>query len=178
MNKHKQEPKTHNSCNVVIFDLFGVLFNFGLTKPSLAKKGLLTIYIKAGGSTNVFSPIDRGMRLFEQCAAKKTVEGTRQNKLFVLSNIHIKPYAMLSDHFSHVLSRFDGIVTSGVTGFRKPDERIYQHLLETHKIDPSRAVFIDDKASNVRAAETCGLHGIVCDDYDRVEQELKKMGAL
>lgn len=57
---------------------------------------------------------------------------------------------------------FDIIVDSSEIGMRKPDARIYRHVLELlGGPTPERSVFLDDFPSNVRAAEALGMIGIV-----------------
>lgn len=57
---------------------------------------------------------------------------------------------------------FDVIVDSSAVGMRKPNPEIFRHTLrELGDVEPSRAVFLDDFAGNVRAAVEIGLHGIV-----------------
>ncbi|MEO6124198.1 MAG: HAD family phosphatase [Ilumatobacteraceae bacterium] len=59
---------------------------------------------------------------------------------------------------------FDDIVDSHEVGLRKPNPAIY-HLAATRlKTDPSRAVFLDDVASNVEAARSIGMTGVVVDE--------------
>jgi 2-haloacid dehalogenase len=57
------------------------------------------------------------------------------------------------------LQWFEGIVVSGEERLVKPDPRIYQRLLERYGVVPSRALYIDDSARNVAAAEALGMQG-------------------
>ncbi|WP_243050206.1 HAD family phosphatase [Dyella sp. RRB7] len=54
---------------------------------------------------------------------------------------------------------FEGIVVSGEERLVKPDPRIYQRLLDRYAVDPARALYIDDSARNVAAAEALGMRG-------------------
>jgi putative hydrolase of the HAD superfamily len=57
---------------------------------------------------------------------------------------------------------FDVIVDSSEVGVRKPDPAIYHLTLERlGGIAPERAVFLDDAASNVAAAEALGMRGVL-----------------
>lgn len=40
---------------------------------------------------------------------------------------------------------------------RKPDAAIYEHVIKDLSIDPSRALFLDDKPENIKAAQEAGL---------------------
>ena len=56
---------------------------------------------------------------------------------------------------------FSGFVVSGDEGIVKPDPAIYALALSRFGLAPGEAVFIDDKAENVAAADTAGLIGHV-----------------
>ena len=47
---------------------------------------------------------------------------------------------------------FEGIVLSGEVGLAKPDAAVFRHLLETHALDASTTLFVDDMERNVAAA--------------------------
>jgi epoxide hydrolase-like predicted phosphatase len=60
---------------------------------------------------------------------------------------------------------FDAVVDSSEVGLRKPDPRIFRHALaRLGGVAPERAVFLDDWAGNVAAAQRVGLHGLVVGD--------------
>ncbi len=57
---------------------------------------------------------------------------------------------------------FDTIIDSSQVGMRKPNPKIFHHALEcVGNIAPQNAVFLDDFAGNVAAAERVGMHGIL-----------------
>lgn len=96
-------------------------------------------------------------------------------KLFLLSNIS-KAFAEKYASFPHIastLSRFDGLVFSGVVCMTKPHHDIYEHLLKTHSLRAEDCVFIDDRTDNVEAARAVGMSGIVFDgDVSALRQKL------
>ncbi len=59
---------------------------------------------------------------------------------------------------------FDVIVDSHEVGLRKPNPAIYELTLARLDITPGRSAFLDDVASNVAAAESIGMIGIVVDE--------------
>ena len=83
-------------------------------------------------------------------------------KLFLLSNAdqtHI-------DHFEHkegisfsrdFYSCFEKTYFSFDIAMRKPDERVFQLILNNHNIDPKTTLFIDDTPENVEGAQKAGL---------------------
>lgn len=56
---------------------------------------------------------------------------------------------------------FDVIVDSSEEGVRKPDPRIFERTLERLGVEASRAVFLDDYAGNIVAAEALGIRGVL-----------------
>ena len=59
------------------------------------------------------------------------------------------------------LPLFDVHVYSCDLGLVKPDEAIYDRLIQELGIDPSRTLFVDDIAANVEAARRAGLQAVV-----------------
>lgn len=53
------------------------------------------------------------------------------------------------------------VVDSSAVGMRKPNPAIYHHTLDALGVAADAAVFLDDMAHNVEAAEAVGMHGIV-----------------
>jgi len=64
---------------------------------------------------------------------------------------------------------FDGIVVSAEEKLVKPDNRIYQILLDRYNLKAESCVFIDDNLRNVKAAEKLGMLAI----HFRNPQQLK-----
>jgi len=55
------------------------------------------------------------------------------------------------------LAGFDDIVVSADVKMIKPDAAIFRLLLDRHKLDPARSLFIDDSAHNIATAQSLGL---------------------
>jgi epoxide hydrolase-like predicted phosphatase len=67
---------------------------------------------------------------------------------------------------------FDAAVFSCMEGTRKPEQRIYEIVLERLGVEPREAVLIDDRAEFCRAAQALGIHTILFDNPQQVRQEL------
>lgn len=52
---------------------------------------------------------------------------------------------------------------SHLVGMRKPEERIFEHLLRTEGLERTRTLFIDDSPYNVAAARTVGMQALWLD---------------
>lgn len=83
-------------------------------------------------------------------------------KLYYLSNYSEHLHQITKQHMGF-LEHFDGGIFSYEVLCIKPDEKIYQMLLEQYSIVPEHTVFFDDRRVNVEAAKKLGLKGIVFD---------------
>ena len=61
-------------------------------------------------------------------------------------------------------SLFDEAVLSFETGFIKPQPEIYQHAVDTHKLNPAETLYIDDLPQNIATGRDFGFH---CFQYDQ-----------
>lgn len=70
------------------------------------------------------------------------------------------------------LSLFDGLHISGRIGLIKPDPAFFLSLMRTYNFRPEEALFIDDKAANVQAAESLGIASIQFHNAEQLSREL------
>jgi len=77
-------------------------------------------------------------------------------KLYGLTNWSAETFPFARERFDFV-SWFEGIVVSGEVGVAKPAPEIFHHLFERFELEPGDAVFIDDHAPNIEAAQSLGL---------------------
>lgn len=85
-------------------------------------------------------------------------------KLYVLSNMSREFIAFLRQF--PVYGLFDGEVVSCEVGAVKPEDRIYEILLDRYALVPSETLFVDDRPANIAAAERLGIHGRLFDYHD------------
>ena len=97
--------------------------------------------------------------------------------LYALSNWSAETYPLAAKRFDF-LRLFRGMVISGEVGVIKPDPRIFRILLERHRIEPSKAVYVDDNPRNAAVARTLGIHGIHFTDPDKLRRELEGLRLL
>jgi glucose-1-phosphatase len=82
----------------------------------------------------------------------------KSHRLFLLSNtnsIHYRAYApqLEKTHGVSFSDLFEKVWLSHELGCRKPDEKIYNHVLEDANIKAEETLFADDTLSNLQAAE-------------------------
>ena len=58
-------------------------------------------------------------------------------------------------------------------GYRKPDPSIYQYVIETHQLNPSKTLFLDDREDNITSAKTLGIMAVQVDYPDQIFEILR-----
>lgn len=97
--------------------------------------------------------------------------------LYALTNWSAETFPMAERRFDF-LQWFRGVLVSGQEKVIKPDPRIYRLLIERFRIDPARAVYIDDNPKNAAAAREHGIHGIHFTDPPALRGALEALGLL
>jgi putative hydrolase of the HAD superfamily len=69
----------------------------------------------------------------------------------------------------------DGGIRSWKDKLIKPDPEIYKLCLTRFGLKPEESVFVDDTAVNVEAANELGIHGIVFQSREQVDQKLAEL---
>ncbi len=96
-------------------------------------------------------PIGGTVTLLEELAA-------RQTPLRALTNWSAETFALVHDDPDYgFLGRFAHIYVSGALGMIKPNDDIFEHVLEDTGLAPASILFIDDSAANIRTAERLGF---------------------
>lgn len=101
----------------------------------------------------------------------------RQVPLYALTNWSAETFPIGRRRFDF-FAWFQGIVVSGEEKLVKPDPRIYRLLLERYGLAAENAVFVDDSARNVAAAEALGIRGIHFTDPPALRRALVELGML
>lgn len=80
-------------------------------------------------------------------------------KLYYLSNWNKTGFELCEKNGSFPFKKyFDGGIVSYEVGLLKPDNKIYELLIEKYHINPKTAMFFDDKKENIAAANKVGLN--------------------
>ena len=87
-----------------------------------------------------------------------------RKRIVLLSNtneIHIHQFnqALYLQHgLKNLSSHFQKLYYSFELGMRKPEERIFQHVLNEQGFDPTKTLFIDDSPQHIEGARKVGLN--------------------
>jgi 2-haloacid dehalogenase len=93
--------------------------------------------------------------------------------LYAITNFSEPKFSETLARFPFVAESFRDIVVSGVERMTKPEPAIFRLCLARNALDPGQAIFIDDLAKNVAAAEALGLAGIVFTDAPTLRRTLR-----
>lgn len=96
-------------------------------------------------------------------------------KTAILSNMPADMAAHMRKTFAW-LSHFDHHVFSGEVRSVKPEPEIYQHCIEALGVQPSEALFIDDREINLEQARAAGIRTIRFQSVDQLRQDLQTLG--
>lgn len=105
----------------------------------------------------------------------RAIRSTNKYSLYALTNWSAETFPWALERFDF-LQWFEGIVVSGVEKTRKPFPEFYQILLDRYRIEPAKAVFIDDNIKNIEAAHQLGIHGVHFQSPVQLQRELSRIG--
>ena len=96
--------------------------------------------------------------------------------LYAITNFAADTFEVARSTYAF-LNSFRGVVVSGSVKLMKPDPAIYHRLANTHAVDLSRAVFIDDSAANCEGARRAGMAAAIhFKDAIALRRELGALG--
>lgn len=98
--------------------------------------------------------------------------------LYAITNFSHEFWPPFRAQEAAIFDLFEDIVVSGDEKLIKPDRAIYQLALRRFGLAANEAIFIDDRADNVIAAEACGITGHVFRDADDLRARLEAVGLL
>lgn len=88
---------------------------------------------------------------------------TSKYKLYLLSNADRTHIEKFEHKFGMSFARdfyscFEKVYFSFEFGFRKPDIKAFQFILNNHNLTPKKTLFIDDKLENIEGAQKLGIN--------------------
>lgn len=94
---------------------------------------------------------------------------------YVLSNYPREMFSYTENRYSNVFEQFDGMVISGRIKIAKPDQQIFQYLIDTYHLNKEDCIFFDDTLKNVEASNQFGILAYQYQDPIQAMNDLKKM---
>ena len=94
---------------------------------------------------------------------------------YILSNTAFTFYDLVKEGYLPATSVAKGMVLSCEEKVLKPDEKIYNILLERYNLDPHDTMFFDDLPENIWGAARCGINGFVVENESELLTYLDKL---
>jgi putative hydrolase of the HAD superfamily len=116
--------------------------------------------------TDIIFPLDSNVRLLPEL--KKRGFG-----LYYLSNFPLDIFDEVKDGY-YFFKYFDGGLISAEVKSSKPENKIYETLIEKYSLIPEECLFIDDIEINVRVAEVMGMKGLFTNGSLEITREIEK----
>lgn len=91
--------------------------------------------------------------------------------IYGLTNWSMETFPEARKHFG-ILQMIDCYVVSAAEGLVKPDPRLYRVLLDRYDLRAEECAFVDDNESNVAAAASLGMRGILFRGTETLRKEL------
>ena len=98
--------------------------------------------------------------------------------LAALTNTNVLHCRVWSDKYAETLQHFDRVFISSHLGFRKPEERVFMHVLKEFNMKPHEILFFDDIVENIEKADALGMHVVQVSNPADVTTELMKRGLI
>jgi 2-haloacid dehalogenase len=107
----------------------------------------------------------------------RRIKNDGKHRLYALTNWSAETFPWALENFEF-LHWFEGIVVSGVEKTRKPKADFYDILLNRYRIDPAKALFIDDNIKNIDGARALGIRTIHFENPKKLQDSLTRLGVF
>lgn len=95
----------------------------------------------------------------------------------ILSNTNAAHWPRLMDEMA-LAGKFHSYYASHLVGFVKPDDAIYQHVIEQLQVLPEHILFIDDNQVNIDTANRLGMQAYRVKGVDEARDVLYRYGVI
>ena len=142
-----------------------------MTRDRAIDRGAARTGIPRQDVTRLFDALPPSLTPIEETIELVGTLVNTENKLFVLSNMHLASIAYLELKLD-IWDMFNGIVISSRIRMVKPEIDIFEYLLATYQLSAAETIFIDDMDENVAAASSVGIQTIRFVDPTQCQQAL------
>ena len=121
----------------------------------------------------IFTVLNTGIKPFEFTESMIKNLKDKGYKVYYLSNWNRASFELCKEKgLFDFLKLFNGGIVSYEVDMMKPEKTIYNLLIDKFSINPSKAIFFDDRKENVDAAISVGLHAEVFDAKKHTEYDI------
>jgi putative hydrolase of the HAD superfamily len=105
---------------------------------------------------------------------KAICEISKSARTVALTNTNKTHHDAWKEIYKNEIIIFEKIYLSSDLGMRKPDERIYRHVLSDNGVDAQNAVFFDDIDINIKSAAAIGINAVHVTGKDTISSWMKE----
>lgn len=87
-------------------------------------------------------------------------EVAKHTRVVALTNTNCTHHSVWKKLYNKELALFEKIYVSSELGMRKPEKRIYRHVITDCGTSAEKAIFFDDLESNIKAAQDIGIKSV------------------
>lgn len=160
-NKYKQRLTVGAMSTKDFLQLLLNKIAINLTVEELSDRWRKTFEIKQQDlNREIFVHIKHLRRSYKTCLFSNSIDTLSDNK---------KINKWIRSHFDHVFNSYN-------IGFKKPDVKAFQYVLNKLQVSPQECVFIDDEKENILIAKKLGFKPIKYEYNRKLLFDLEKIG--
>ena len=115
--------------------------------------------------THMMTPLQKNVEIVKELKEKGY-------HLYLLSNFHKEAIQTMFQRYEF-FQLFEGGIISANEQLVKPDQKIYQLLLQRYHLQAEESLFIDDMLANVKMAQELHIHGLYLPYQTDLREELE-----
>jgi HAD superfamily hydrolase (TIGR01509 family) len=90
-----------------------------------------------------------------------TLKNNSRYNVLMLTNIDHELLALLQNAHQNVFDLFDDVIASCKIELVKPQQEIFNYLLQEHNLNAQETIFFDDQQENIDAAKKVGIEAVL-----------------
>lgn len=142
-----------------------------ITETETIKRASKRLEISLVESQELFKQTKESLTLISKTRDVLRDVKDKKLKAYCLSNISPELFNYVCERHD-LFELFDGVVTSGEEKTGKPDKRIFEILLERHKLAAAECLFIDDSKDNTATANMLGISTVTFKGLDSCYKDI------
>ncbi len=159
-------------------DLFAKQNKFISRNERIIVTKIIHLMFCSNALTPIIYPFEDTLKAIKKLSKEVDQKGNKKHQIFILSNMQNEVYEKMKTHkplkklFKYIPE--SNWIISGKINMIKPNNDIFEYVLNTFNLDIKDCVFVDDQKENIDAAAKLGFKTIHCtDDRKKVIQQLE-----
>lgn len=147
-------------------DLFNKERKFISSNERIVISKIIHLMFCSNALTELIYPFEDTLKVIKKLSKEVDQDGNKKHQIFVLSNMQNEVYEKMKTH-KPLKKLFKYIpeshwIISGKIKMIKPNNDIFEYVINTFNLNVNNCVFVDDQKENIDAAEKLGFKVIHC----------------